>query len=71
MDVPAKKKITGFSNFKKFLPYIVLFLLTIALMFFFKYNKRDISRIIEAGKNNLLALAKNLKPLLFETEINN
>ncbi|MBI5731475.1 MAG: hypothetical protein HY963_10125 [Ignavibacteriales bacterium] len=65
------KKITNFDNFKKFVPYIILFLLTIALMFFFKYNKRDISRIIEAGKNNLLAIAKNLKPLLFETEINN
>lgn len=65
------KKTTNFDNVKKFLPYIILFLLTIALMFFFKYNKRDISRIIEAGKNNLLTLAKNLKPLLFETEINN
>ena len=71
MEGHAKKKITSFDHFKKFLPYIILFLLTIALMFFFKYNKRDIGRIIEAGKNNLLALAKNLKPLLFETEINN
>ncbi|MEK6552273.1 MAG: hypothetical protein AABZ54_02340, partial [Bacteroidota bacterium] len=71
MEGQAKKKITSFDNFKKFVPYIILFLLTIALMFFFKYNKRDIGRIIEAGKNNLLALAKNLKPLLFETEINN
>lgn len=71
MEGQSKKKITSFDKFKKFVPYIILFLLTIALMFFFKYNKRDIGRIIEAGKNNLLALAKNLKPLLFETEINN
>ncbi len=71
MEGHAKKKLTNFGNFKKFLPYIILFLLTIALMFFFKYNKRDISRIIEAGKNNLLSVVKNLKPLLFETEINN
>jgi hypothetical protein len=71
MEGQAKKKITGFDKFKKFIPYIILFLLTIALMFFFKYNKRDIGRIIEVGKNNLFALAKNLKPLLFETEINN
>lgn len=71
MEGQAKKKVTGFAKFKKFIPYIFLFLLTIALMFFFKYNRRDISKIIEAGKNNLLTLAKNLKPLLFETEINN
>jgi len=71
MEGHAKKKITGFDKFKKFIPYIILFLLTIALMFFFRYNKRDIGKIIEVGKNNLLALAKNLKPLLFETEINN
>jgi len=71
MEGQAKKKITNFDKFRKFVPYIILFLLTLALMFFFKYNKRDISRIIEAGKNNILALAKNLKPLLFETEINN
>ncbi|NJD23108.1 MAG: hypothetical protein FIA82_10645 [Melioribacter sp.] len=70
MEEQAKKKVTGFANFKKIIPYIFLFLLTIALMFFFKYNRRDISKIIEAGKNNLLALAQNLKPLLFETEIN-
>ncbi|TSA27292.1 MAG: hypothetical protein D4R68_05770 [Ignavibacteriales bacterium] len=71
MEGQAKKKITNIDKFKKVVPYIILFLLTIALMFFFKYNRRDISRIIETGKNNLLALAKNLKPLLFETEINN
>ena len=71
MKGQAKKKITSFDKFKKFVPYIILFLLTLALMFFFKYNKRDIGRIIEVGKNNLFALAKNLKPLLFETEINN
>lgn len=71
MEGQEKKKITNFDKFKKIIPYIILFLLTIALMFFFKYNRRDISRIIETGKNNLLALAKNLKPLLFETEINN
>lgn len=71
MEEQAKKKLFGYDKFKKLFPYVVLFLLTLALMFFFKHNKRDIGKIIEAGKNNLFSLAKNLKPLLFETEINN
>ena len=59
------------KKFKKYLPYIFLALLTIALMLFFKHNKKGISKILEAGKNNLMALAQNLKPLLFRTELTN
>lgn len=59
-----------FSLVRKYLPYVFLGLLTIALMFFFKYNKEVIGKFVEAGKNNLLSLyANNLKPLLVSTPI--
>lgn len=68
MDLQTKNNITGFKRFRKFLPFVFLALLTVALMFFFKYKKLD--KIIEEGKNSLLALySENLKPLLFQTQI--
>jgi len=69
MEKSSNKSNSGLSKVKKYIPFILLILLTIALMFFFKYKKRDISRMIEASKNNLLTLAQNLKPLLFQTNI--
>lgn len=55
---------------KKYLPVSALIFLTILLMIIFKYNKRDIGRIIEKGKNNLVAFyAENLQPLFATTDI--
>lgn len=57
---------------KDYLPVASLVLLTILLMIIFKYNKRDISKLIEEGKNNLVSFyAQNLKPLFATTEISN
>lgn len=57
---------------KKYLPVSSLIILTIFLMIFFRYNKRDINRLIEEGKNNLVSFyAQNLKPLFATTEISN
>lgn len=57
---------------KGYLPVAALVLLTIFLMIYFRYNKRDINRLIEEGKNNLVSFyAQNLKPLFATTEISN
>lgn len=57
---------------KKYLPVSSLIILTLFLMIFFRYNKRDINRLIEEGKNNLVSFyAQNLKPLFATTEISN
>jgi hypothetical protein len=65
-----KKKIPGFDKIRKYFPFAVLIILTLALIFFFKYRKQAISEIFEAGRNNILAFyAENLKPLLFQTTI--
>lgn len=57
---------------KDYLPVASLVLLTILLMVIFKYNKGDISRLIEEGKSNLVSFyAQNLKPLFATTEISN
>ena len=70
METKKDKYTSLFYSLKKYVPYIVLIVLTIALMFFFKYNKREIGQIIEEGKSNLLAFySQNLKPLLFRTQI--
>lgn len=70
MDEPQNNLSSTFSLVKKYLPYVFLALLTLALMFFFKYNKKEIGKILEEGKNNLLALyANNLQPLLVSTTI--
>ena len=66
----SKKKFFGFGQVRKYFPFVLLIFLTISLMFFFKHNKRDINKMIEEGKNNLLSFyAENLKPLLYQTEI--
>ncbi len=66
----SRKKNFGFGQVRKYFPFIFLIFLTISLMLFFKHNKRDISKMIEEGKNNLLSFyAENLKPLLYQTKI--
>ncbi|MFC2135068.1 hypothetical protein ACFLTH_10660, partial [Bacteroidota bacterium] len=66
---------TEFSNLaklKKYLPGAALFILTLSLMIFFKYNKQEIRSMIETGKGNLFDFyTQNLKPLLFKTDISN
>ena len=70
MDEQKNNSSSTFSLVKKYLPYVFLGLLTLALMFFFKYNKEEIGKILEVGKNNLLSLyTDNLKPLLVSTPI--
>lgn len=60
------------ENIFKYFPVSALVMLTILLMLFFKYNKRDINRLLEKGKDNLLAFySENLKPLFASTEISN
>ncbi len=57
---------------KRYAPVSSFVLLTIVLMIFFRLNKKDINRLIEEGKNNLISFyAQNLKPLLVKTEISN
>lgn len=57
---------------RRYLPVAALILVTLALMIYFKTNKRNISKIIEEGKRNLVSFySANLKPLLFKTEISN
>ncbi|MCF8355340.1 MAG: hypothetical protein K9H48_12890 [Melioribacteraceae bacterium] len=59
-------------DLKKWLPGIGLAILTISLMFFFKFNKNEVSEIIEEGKANIASFyTQNLKPLLFKTDITN
>lgn len=68
----SEKKFFGFEQVRKYFPFVLLIFLTISLMFFFKHNKRDINKMIEEGKNNLLSFyAENLKPLLYQTKISN
>ncbi len=70
MDEQKNNSSSTFSLVKKYLPYVFLGLLTLALMFFFKHNKEEIGKILEVGKNNLLSLyTDNLKPLLVSTPI--
>jgi len=57
---------------RKYIPLVGIILLTFLLMIFFKSNKNRISRLIEEGKNNLVAFyTQNLKPLFASTEITN
>ncbi len=57
---------------KKYLPVSALILLTILLMVFFRFKKNDIGRLLEKGKNNLVAFyAQNLQPLFATTDISN
>jgi hypothetical protein len=70
MEVPSNKTTSVTNKIKTYLPYILLFALTVGLMAFFKHNKRNLGSMIKAGTSDLLLLAQNLKPLLFHTEIN-
>ena len=57
---------------KKYLPISALILLTFLLMIFFRYKKGDIGRILEKGKENLIAFySANLQPLFATTDISN
>lgn len=70
METPSVKSLLTAENIKKYTPLILLFLLTILLMLFFKSNKKGISGMIEEGKKNLLSLyTGGLRPLISETEI--
>ncbi|MFA7419523.1 MAG: hypothetical protein WCZ90_07540 [Melioribacteraceae bacterium] len=70
METPsAKKKLTA-ENIKKYSPFILLLVLTVVLMLFFRSNRKGISSMIEEGKKSLLSLyTGGLKPLISETEI--
>jgi hypothetical protein len=70
MNVQSKNNSPGLTKIKKYFPFVLLLILTVALMFFFKYNKKGFSKSISDVKNNLLAFyAENLKPLLSQTNI--
>jgi len=70
MERQNKKSFFNLTRTKRFLPLLFLVILTIALMIFFKQNKRIIGHMFEEGKNNLLSFySHNLKPLLFQTRI--
>lgn len=57
---------------RRYAPVSAFVLLTIVLMIFFRMNKKNISSLIEKGKDNLISFyAQNLKPLLTRTEISN
>ncbi len=71
MDEPSNKTPSTANRIRAYLPYVVLFILTVGLMVFFKYNKRNLGSIIKSGTSDLLSLAQNLKPLIFHTEITN
>ena len=70
MSKQSKNNFLGFVKVKKYFPFIFLIALSIALMFFFKHKKQEISRSIADVKDNLLSFyAENLKPLLSQTNI--
>lgn len=57
-------------SIQKFLPAVALFILTAALMLFFK--NRDVDNIYRDGKKSLMDFyTSNLKPLLLETTLSN
>lgn len=59
-----------FIYIKKNTLFISLAVLSILLMLIFRYNKSEISRLFETGKNSLISLyTSNLRPLLSSTEI--
>lgn len=70
MSEQSKNNFLGFGKVKKYFPFIFLIVLSIALMFFFKHKKQEISKSIADVKDNLLSFyAENLKPLLSQTNI--
>jgi hypothetical protein len=70
MDGQPKNNFPGFAKVKKYFPFVILILFSIALMFFFKHQKLEISKSIANVKNNLISFyAENLKPLLSQTNI--
>jgi len=70
METPSSKNVFTAEKIKKYSPFILLSLLTVLLMFFFKSNKKGISGMIEEGKKNLISLyTGGLRPLISETEI--
>ncbi|MCX6168767.1 MAG: hypothetical protein NTX65_05485 [Ignavibacteriales bacterium] len=70
MSEQQKDKFLGFAKVKKYFPFVVLIVLSVALMFFFKHKKQEINKSIADVKNNLLSFyAENLKPLLSQTNI--
>jgi len=57
-------------NIVKFLPYFGLAALTVALMFFFKYNNYRVDDFIEDNKDGLTSFyTANLKPLFVSNEL--
>ena len=55
---------------RKSIPGILLVILTLSLMFYFKQNKGDIGEIVSKGTDDLNSLyTENLKPLLFGTDL--
>lgn len=68
----SNNKYSFSTLYKKYLPIISIILLTFLLMVIFKNNKRNINRLIEQSKNNLVSFySQNLKPLFASTEITN
>ncbi|MEW6702499.1 MAG: hypothetical protein AB1298_07255 [Bacteroidota bacterium] len=70
MERSSNKISENTGQIRKYLPLFLLITLTAALMFFFKYNKRSIGKMIDEGKSSFLSFyAENLKPLLVQTQI--
>lgn len=62
----------GSYSSKKIIPIVLLVLVTVGLMLFFRHNKKSFDSIIETGRKNLLSFyTENLKPLFFRSEITN
>ncbi len=60
------------SNLRKYAPFGGIILLTVALMFIFKYNKSGINKLLDEGKSGIQNLyAENLKPLFTKTDLTN
>ncbi|MFA3782552.1 hypothetical protein ABRY23_05740 [Melioribacteraceae bacterium 4301-Me] len=66
------KKSIPFDSLKRTLPLVTIFILTAALMFYFRYHKKNFNSFIESDKKSLISLyTENLKPLFFKSEITN
>lgn len=69
MEKPLKRFFSS-ELLRKNLPFIFLLLLTILLMLFLRFNKKNITKMIEEGKRNLLTLyTSGLRPLISQTEV--
>ena len=60
------------ENLRKWLPALLLLVLTVVLMISFKNKRLNLGSLLEEGKTNLASFyTQNMKPLFFRTEITN